>query len=99
MQEETQGQTETLSNAKDRAQMTATGAMSIVQVALLREVIDSGPEGNKYYTAAVVLISLSLALQIINGMINIFIANATCYYTRYKVRQEGDLMWYIFIYQ
>ena len=38
--------TDNLGQAKDRAQLTATSALSVVHVALLKEVIVTGPENN-----------------------------------------------------
>ena len=37
-----------LTAAKDRAQLTATTAMSVVHVALLKSVIEGGPAANRY---------------------------------------------------
>ena len=37
-----------LTAAKDRAQLTATTAMSVVHVALLKSVIEGGPDANRY---------------------------------------------------
>ena len=82
-QEDAQKQTEVLSQAKDRAQLTATGAMSVIQVALLRQVIDSGNEMNRYYTASIALIITALFLQIISGMISIFVSNMSSYFGQY----------------
>ena len=57
--------------------------MSVVQVALLRQVIDAGEEKNKYYTVSIALIITALVLQIISGMISIFVSNMSSYFGQY----------------
>ena len=44
----TQEKQSTLSAAKDRAQLTATTAMSVVHVALLKSLVDGGPDANRW---------------------------------------------------
>lgn len=53
-----------LTQSKDRGQFAAQTAMSVVQIALLKEVVDRGPENNDYYIISLVLISVSLGLQV-----------------------------------
>ena len=61
-QEKTENDALTLS--KDRGQFAANTAMSIIQIALLKEVIENGPEHNRYYTFSLVIIATSLVLQV-----------------------------------
>ena len=91
-QEDAQKQTEVLSQAKDRAQVTATGAMSVVQVALLRQVIDSGPDNNRYYMTSIWLIAASLVCQVIAGIISIFVSNLSSYFEQFGGQPLKDCM-------
>ncbi|KAI0235232.1 hypothetical protein LSAT2_014290 [Lamellibrachia satsuma] len=72
-----------LTAAKDRAQLTATTAMSVVHVALLKSLIDGGPEANRYYTIVIVLIVIALVLQVVIGIIAIFVTHTRNYYEKY----------------
>ena len=51
-----------LANSKDRAQMTANTALSLSLIVVLKELIDLGPVGNKYYYVNISLISISLSI-------------------------------------
>ena len=57
--------------------------MAIVQVALLRKVLDNGPEGNLYYEASLGLIITALILEIIAGIISIFAGNLSSYHSKH----------------
>lgn len=81
--------TDSLVQAKDRGQATATAAMSIVNISLLKEVIDKGP-GYNWYTVMLSLISLSLALQILVGLISIFTINTKSYYESFRNHSLHD---------
>lgn len=73
-----------IEQAKDRAQVTAATSMSIVHVALLKELLDAGPQGDKYYHFTLGLILTALILQIIAGLISLYIALLRYYFTEYK---------------
>ena len=73
-----------LAEAKDRAQLTATTAMSVVHVALLRSLIGGGPAANRYYYIVLVLIVMSLALQILAGLIALALSHMKSYYTKHQ---------------
>ncbi len=73
-----------LAQAKDRAQLTATGAMSVVHVALLKEVLDKGKDNMRYFTVAISLICISLALQILAGILALVVSHLRSYYAKYK---------------
>ncbi len=73
-----------LARSKDRAQLTASTAMSVANVALLRELLDRGPEANPYFTVAISLVSASLALQIIAGILSLTVANILRYAHKYE---------------
>ena len=64
-----------LVESKDRAQMTATSAMSFIHVALLKNILDAGPQRTKYYVAVLTLILIALTLQILAGILSIAVAN------------------------
>ncbi len=73
-----------LAQAKDRAQLTATGAMSVVHVALLKEVLDKGKNNMRYFTITMTLICISLALQILAGALALIVSHLRSYYAKYK---------------
>ena len=73
-----------LAQAKDRAQLTATGAMSVVHVALLKEVLDRGQDNMRYFSVTLSLIIISLALQIIAGIFALVVSHLRSYYAKYK---------------
>lgn len=73
-----------IEQAKDRAQITAATSMSIVHVAVLKDILDSGPEGNTYYTWVLAFTIAALSLQIISGIISLYIALLRYYYTEYS---------------
>ena len=73
-----------LAEAKDRAQLTATTAMSVVHVALLRSLIGGGPAANRYYYIVLVLILMSLVLQILAGLIALALSHMKSYYTKHQ---------------
>ena len=83
-QEKRDNETDELTQAKDRAQLTATTAMSTVHVALLKAILDQGPESNKYYTVSIILISISLVLQVIAGLLSLVIAQIKSFYTKHR---------------
>lgn len=73
-----------LAQAKDRAQLTATGAMSVVHVALLKEVLDKGKDNMRYFSVTISLICISLALQIVAGILALVVSHLRSYYAKYK---------------
>ena len=73
-----------LAQAKDKAQLTATGAMSVVHVALLKEVLAQGKDNNRYFSVALSLIIISLALQILAGILALIVSHLRSYYAKYK---------------
>ncbi len=80
-----------LTSSKDRAQLTAATAMSVVNVALLRELLDKGPERNAYYTVAISLVSAALILQIIAGLLSLMVANILSYAQKYESNPCRDV--------
>ena len=84
LQERLDNENDKLSQAKDRAQLTATTAMSTVHVALLKAILDQGPESNKYYTISIVLITLSLVLQVFAGLLSLVIAHMRSFFTNHR---------------
>ena len=58
-----------LTAAKDRAQLTATTAMSVVHVALLKAIIDGGPEANRSVPFASLASSTPVDKYINEGMV------------------------------
>ena len=83
-QDKLDNETDNLSQAKDRAQLTATTAMSTVHVALLKAILDQGPESNNYYTISIVLIVLSLILQVFAGLLSLLISKIRSFYTKHR---------------
>ena len=77
-----------MARSKDKAQVTATTAMSVVQVTLLKEVIEKGP-GSNYYVVSLVFIDLSLFLQVLAGLISIAINNMNAQLARSKKEVTG----------
>ena len=74
-----------LSQWKDRTQAAATTSLSIVQIALLRDVIEGGPDKFQHYTSAVVVLSVCLGLEVLSGILLI-----TLYILRSKSRMLSD---------
>jgi hypothetical protein len=81
----------TLAVAKDRAQTTATTAMSVVHVALLKSVLDNGPDNQEYYIPLLVLIVVSLTLQVLVGGLSIYVAHIRSYHAKFSGSLCDDL--------
>ena len=62
--------------------------MSTVHVALLKAIIDQGPESNNYYTISIVLIALSLILQVLAGLLSLLISKIRSFYTNHRYVHE-----------
>ncbi len=88
---QTEASSDMLASSKDRAQLTAATAMSVANVALLRELLDKGPERNPYYTVAISLVSASLALQIVAGLLSLMVANILKYAKKYESNPCRDV--------
>ena len=73
-----------IESAKDRAQITSSTAMSIVHVALLKNVLDAGTENDRYYNYRVGFILAALILQIIAGFLALYVALLRNYFTKYR---------------
>ena len=73
-----------IAQAKDRAQLTATGAMSVIHVALLKEVLDEGKDKIRYFSVIISLICISLALQIMAGILALVVSHLRSYYAKHK---------------
>ena len=73
-----------IESAKDRAQITSSTAMSIVHIALLKNVLDFGSENDKYFHYRIGFILTALILQVIAGFIALYIALLRSYYTKYR---------------
>ena len=58
--------------------------MSVVHVALLKEVLDKGSDGVKYFTASITLIIISLVLQVMTGLMALLVSHLRSYYAKYK---------------
>lgn len=72
-----------LADAKDRAQLSATSAMSIINVGMLREVIRLGSTFSMY-VPLLILISISIVLQITAGALSILLSNMRSDYQKFK---------------
>ena len=72
---QTQKHHDGLTQSKDKAQFAATTAMSVVNVALLRDIIGQGPGKNDYYYFSVVLISLAIFLQFLAGILTLVVSS------------------------
>ncbi len=57
--------------------------MSVVNVALLREIMDKGPDGNPYYNISVGLVVSSLCLQVLAGILAVMVTNLLSYSKKY----------------
>ena len=62
--------------------------MSTVHVALLKAIIDQGPESNNYYTISIVLIAISLILQVLAGLLSLIISKIRSFYTNHRYVHE-----------
>ena len=71
-----------MSDAKEKAQLTATTAMSIVHITLLKQVLDRGPN-MPYYSLLLGLIITALVLQFFAGVTAILLSNIRKHYSRY----------------
>ncbi|KAK2181452.1 hypothetical protein NP493_397g01010 [Ridgeia piscesae] len=58
--------------------------MSVVHVALLKSLIDGGPDANRYYKIVIVLIGIALAIQVVIGILAIFVTHTRNYYKKYR---------------
>ncbi|KAI0219308.1 hypothetical protein LSAT2_029119 [Lamellibrachia satsuma] len=82
-----------LVEAKDRATITATVAMSVVHVAYLRAIVVAGPDSSRFYTIVLSLVIISLVLQVAAGLLSLVISQMKSYYLKhhddmcYDVRQ------------
>ena len=81
-----QDQSSSVDQAKDRAQMTASTATVVVQVALLKDIIVEG-DTTPYYLISLVLVVSSISLQILSGLISVCLAQYEAYYQK----NEGDI--------
>ena len=63
-----------LAEAKDRGQLSSTSAMSLVNVGMLEEVIRQG-SGYSMYAPLIALLSVSITLQIIAGILGVMVSN------------------------
>ncbi len=79
-----------LSQWKDRSQTAATTALSIIQVALLRDMIDGGREKYKYYDLALTLLIICIILEFSSGLLLV-----TIYMLRSKIRKLGEISDYV----
>ncbi|ELU05317.1 hypothetical protein CAPTEDRAFT_227304 [Capitella teleta] len=78
----------TLVAAKDRGQLTQTAAMSLVNIGLLKEIMYEGKQ-HRHFAALLILTSASLALQLVAGMMSLFISNVRHYYSKYNDDPAG----------
>ena len=58
-----------LTQWKDRTQAAATTSLSLVQVALLRDVINGGEDTYRHYVATVTILAICIILEIISGFL------------------------------
>ncbi len=72
---QTQKHHDQLTQSKDKAQLAATTAMSVVNVALLRDILDQGPDRNHYYYFSAVLICVAIFLQVLAGMLTLWVSS------------------------
>ena len=75
---------DTLTEAKDKAQIAATTAMLVIHIGLLVDTIERGPTQIRFHTARIVLISIAIALQIAAGLTALIIANVRKYFRKHK---------------
>lgn len=71
-----------LTHAKDRAQMSAASAMSILDVGVLADVIKRG-SANSMYIPLLVMVSLAMLLQIVVGGLSIKVSDMKTYYNTF----------------
>ena len=72
-----------IEQGKERGQITASAAMSVVSVAMLRTVLDSSTD-DKYYKWRLGLISSALILQVICGLLSLYVAFLRNYYSKFQ---------------
>lgn len=58
-----------LTQWKDRTQAAATTSLSLVQVALLRDVLNGGPDIYRHYISTVTILAVCIALEIVSGFL------------------------------
>ena len=66
-----------LQTAKDRAQITASTSMSIVHVALLKQLLDNGSDAftrREHFYLSIALIVTALSIQVLAGFVALYIA-------------------------
>ena len=73
-----------LSEAKDRAQLTATTAMSVVHVTLLRSLLQGGEANNQYYFVLLVLIGIVLASQVVVGILSLLVSHMKAHFVMHS---------------
>ena len=81
MQAETSAQS--LSETKDKAQAAATWGMSILNIALLKSVIENG-KSSTYYIPGIIIIIIAIVLQVIVGALALRVAIANRFYKRFN---------------
>lgn len=72
-----------LADAKDRGQLSATSAMSIINVGMLREVIRLGSRF-PMYIPLLVLLSISITLQVVAGALSLMVSNMKSDFQKFK---------------
>ena len=82
---------DTLTEAKDKAQIAATTAMLVIHIGLLIDVIGRGPTQIRFYTARIVLVSLAIVLQVSAGLTALIIANVRKYFRKHKAGFCADI--------
>lgn len=60
-----------------------TSAMSMTNVALLKAVLDRGPEKHRFYAAVLTLTCLALGLQILAGVLSMCVSQLRNYYQKF----------------
>lgn len=58
--------------------------MSVVHVALLKEVLDKGPDGMQFFYPSLVLICISLFMQILAGIMALLVSHLRSYFAKYR---------------
>ena len=56
--------TESITQAKDNSQTTATSALSLSLITVLHSLVEKGPDDVRYFYASLVLVSVCIALQV-----------------------------------
>lgn len=80
-------------NKKSAAESMLDVALLMANASQLKAVMEQGP-GFTFYVPLITLISLSLILQILVGVMLIFISECATYSANFSTHKLEDLQWY-----